>query len=66
MKIYKERQLDVVGEMEQSIVTGVGSEMKRINDKLFIENIIAVVNKQKSNETKARLLVLALMCLDIK
>ena len=49
MKIYKERQLDVIGEMEQSIVTGVGSELKRINEKTYIETIVGVVNKQKSN-----------------
>lgn len=66
MKIYKEKQLEVIGELEQSIVTGVGSELKRINDRMFLENIINVLNKEKSNTTKARIIVLALMCLEIK
>ena len=52
--------------MEQSIVTGVGSDMKRINDRNYVEEIVSVINKQKSNETKARLITIALMCLELK
>ena len=66
MKIYKENSLEVVGEVEQSMVTGVGSDGKKIVDRTYLQEVINAVNRQKTNEAKARLLVIALMSLDLK
>jgi hypothetical protein len=63
--IYKQRGLQAVGELEQTIVTGMNPKGNREADELIFANLMNQLSREKQNETRARLICLALLCLNV-
>ena len=62
---YKQRGLQTVGEFEQTMITGINPQGNREPDELIFGNLMGYLSKEKNNDTKARLICIALTCLNI-
>lgn len=64
-EIHKQRNLQAIGELEQTIITGVNPQGGMEKDPIIYNNLIGYLSREKSPEIKARLACLGLMCLNL-
>lgn len=62
---YKQRGLQAIGELEQTMATGMNTKGSREPDQVIFGNLMAQLNKEKNNDTKARLICIALAYLNL-